>query len=329
MKTSAVRTICLRIVKVHLKYEESLFDAMWEAFWTTVGCTELYELPARFRGLKGTSAITKIGAVAPAEMAFDSLYVIAAMSQAGALLMMRESPPSVDDVRATIETVCSRITVPAHIISILQKHGAALLAAQLEASALGGVATESVVREPAFVRHDAWEKVVPSEGTAQTKKDDRQKVVVECCDLRADYYKPEESARSVVVSGYKRQDYVLYVDEADEHGIYVRQRLVAWAKLKRSHLYCLGEILVAHRHKSVLSYNSVGVTCCDIINEQRGDLESGGKRVYQELNRILRGVFKNHIRAERKAGYYVIDRRVKYCWIREKNEKSRLLRYQR
>lgn len=125
------------------------------------------------------------------------------------------------------------------------------------------------------------------------------------------------------------EKYELFIDERAP-AIYLAKEdeSVPWAKLQARHKKLLGVILEALPKQHPITLKGVFNRSLPENHERKFNRYYDGARIrsdLSELNRILGGLFKNIIKAERGMEQYAFVGQITYCWIRSGNRSTRLL----
>lgn len=120
-----------------------------------------------------------------------------------------------------------------------------------------------------------------------------------------------------------RRDYVLYVDESVPQMFSSQQNRELWHEMRAQHRAFLHEFLKALR-RGFVSYDDLYESVFAESASEVDYLASARSRIKSELDAILGGVLKEHLRAAKGQYRYEIRGRLPYCWIRRADSVSLL-----
>ena len=314
--TERVQSVCRTLVGDHLPYEADLLDPVWDAFWQSVDCSAIEELPESLEWRLDSEPIRNLGATGDGSgREIDTLYVVGVIVQAVAKLLGRTGELTTSDIEQVLSAEATRAEAPAHLRGIFERHAVGLLAEHLTA-----VDWQSKQAEAPADGGRVWAEWCdqPAQSLDEAK--------IECDQFDAAAVKKKFEDRMHM--------FVLYIDEA-KSGILLpnsmkkRQKpdLVRWSKFDARHLSLLGLILESARDRQpVLRYDVIARRVLSANSPLVESLKTAIRRTKSQLDELLDGVFKDVVVASRGMDQYQIERLMPYCWLRGGDGSSRLIR---
>ena len=308
--TDKLQVACRGFVREQLPHEAPLFDHIWTAFWSAMGCPGIEELEEAAALSEEVSPVSVLGAVNTGRQELDTLFVLGTI--VNALVSIQSARPkgevTSDIIADTLKQEFLRINTPDHLQPILFEHGVGLLAGLL------GVERPDNSGRNVVLPGQLW---------------------VEYCDkLGRPHENPNVSTgwltEEEVDSKFrgKRNKFQLFVDEFAP-AIYLAKgnKAVSWMKLSARHKVLLGTILEALPKRYPITIEAIFDKKVSKDHALTFNAVTDGSRTrtdLSELNSFLNGVFKDVIKAERRMNQYGFVGRITYCWIRPSNHSSRL-----
>lgn len=321
--TDSIKDICREIVGNHIPDEIPYFESVWVAFWDSLRCATVEQIPETASWRLTDDPIHHLGAIGRQhDQTVDTFYAIGTLCITTARLLQNLSPLEFDEstVEETMLIVSENIGTPQYLSSAILSDAASLLRSTIltstEVSALQAKAELSEDGSKRQAEHagvDGVEYVYVTRLTnsEKYKKDHR-------CKLRG--------ARSIP----KRGDYAIVVNEPDNR--------LTIKEGRKSKNYEILDLMLSQRIWLYLSMKNVGgsFTLADISALRRSDKGIEPSTLYhyrgslkQEREGkpsldILSKVFPD----AKEETYYPPINGWSFCWIRarRKHEESMLLK---
>ncbi|MCH8851741.1 MAG: hypothetical protein IID41_03715 [Planctomycetes bacterium] len=318
--TEQIRIICEGLVRKHLPHEADLFDVVWDAVWQSYGCASIEAMRSDLAWRRYDQPIAALGAIGDQQsQVLDTLYVIGGLVEA-TVQLLRDTPYDelqFEDVVRAVSAGASRTNAPQHVCRILERFGTVLLANQLAIA-------------------------VPEEASTTNASAAQASFSVDWYDsLATDHEDPEIAHGVFDLDEVKerfdanRERYVLYVDETrpfvDVRTLTRKRRpakkphRIYWPTLEARHRLFLGMVLNAFRTRQRIRYQTVAR---EVLGDRFATAvdRDGISRVKSDLDRLLQGVLKNIVKAQKNLEYFEIRGQIPYCWIRPSGGVSILTR---
>lgn len=301
--TDKLQVACRGFVRERLPHEAPLFDHIWAAFWSAMGCPGIEELEEVAALSKEVSPVSVLGAVNAGGQELDTLFVLGTFinSMVSIQRTWSKDEVTIDAIADTLKQEFLRINTPDHLWPILFDHGVGLLAGLLEVEQPTGQIVDVIPDGQLWVEH------------CPKRVDRYQKA-----ELTKGYFAPatvDENFRA------NRCEYDLFVDElAPLIFLGKKNKQLSYLDLGPHSIGVLGLILESFQEQRPITYSAIN----RVASIAKGGSCWSGRptRAMSELNKAVSGVFKGTIVAAYAKRRYRHDGQIAYCWIRHGDRSS-------